>query len=104
MRIDDGGDSVCGVVESIDELEPQRDEQCKAKQHVWPGADDVHTGDVTGEMEPGIAKSGKQNSAENQRTNEAWRFFDFPVEKGFCRRQSGGNDGRGCFIHSSRLR
>ena len=38
IRVDYGGDGVCGVVEAVDELESQRDQQCNAQQYVRIGS------------------------------------------------------------------
>ena len=46
MGIDDGSDSICGVVEAIDEFEPERDHQCNEQQDEGQVSRDLRAGRV----------------------------------------------------------
>jgi hypothetical protein len=51
VRVNDGGDGVRRIVKAVDELEPQRDEQRDAEQHIRIGSRVTHHGQIVREVE-----------------------------------------------------
>src|SRR5579862_9699703 len=49
VGVDDGGDGVGGVVESVDELKGQGDQERGAEENVRPGREDANAGEVVGD-------------------------------------------------------
>ena len=80
MSVDDGGDGVGGVVESVDELEAERDQQGDAQKHEGQDGFVVHEGKIVKQAGAGVADSDDQHDAENQHAEFAGRAGEFLVE------------------------
>jgi hypothetical protein len=63
VGVDDGCDRVRGVVEAVDELEPERDQQGDAEQDVRKGATFAHHGKVDRQMVAGVDHADDEHHA-----------------------------------------
>jgi hypothetical protein len=59
VGVDHRGHGIGGVVKSVDEFEPQGDEERQAQQQVGPCAGHDHVVEVFGDVDADIAEAGQ---------------------------------------------
>ena len=72
VGVDDGGDGVGGVVESVDELEAERDEQRQAEQHVGPRAGDLHRIEIARDVKDDVDHARGKGREKSARADAGW--------------------------------
>jgi len=80
VGIDDRGNGVCGVMESVYKLEPEGDEQRHPKKQVWPEAAQGGVAQIAGHVEADVAEATHQRNEDNNAANPAGHLL-FPVEQ-----------------------
>jgi len=65
MRVDDGGDSVGGVVKAVDEFEPECDQQRDAEQQIRKHGTFTHRLQVAHQLRAAIADAHCDHGEEN---------------------------------------
>jgi hypothetical protein len=83
VRVNDGGDGIGGVVESVNEFEAQGDQQRDGKQNVGSDGTGVHSRQIGEKMEGGINYADQQDNGESDYADHSGAFAEFLLD---CRR------------------
>lgn len=102
VGVDDGGDGVGRVVESVDKLKAKGDDQGEAQQDIGPGGERVDAREVVRQLRAGVEEAGYENQSENKKTNPAVRFLSGLIKKRACRDLLRSNCDRYAFIHKGK--
>ena len=89
MGVDDRGDGVGGVVETVDELEAESNEQGYDEQHERPDAGDGDAAEVLGDVNPNVAEADDHRGHDYAAADHGVGFLHLLVKQ--CR---GGGPGR----------
>ncbi len=82
VGVDDGGDGVGGVVESVDELEAEGDEEGDAEENIRHDRSAVDGGEIGEEMEGGVDDADDQDDAEADHADFAGTLAELVVDRG----------------------
>jgi len=102
MGINDGCDRIGGVVESVDEFEAERDEQCHGEQEERQVASDGRTGrsQILMDAVGGKKEPESHDSEKNQDRSDPHRLIEFwPSNLAWCGRDVGRR--KRCHAHLS---